>query len=441
MNPGLSSLIKKGFLDTALQLLATTGVRMALVLALFLIRPYVSRNDIATYDLFIVASSILTIVLMPGLDSALALVAGSESEEHERLLWAALGTSLIIALTLYLPYRFMASRFSYLIDSSISNYAYVYSAATACMTIVFSYFRWLTKAFIASTIIVCSNAIGFIAATVGFFNHRTIGSFVQGLLVGSIIGVIGTFIYLLSALGNPVGMGSYFDYRHYATKLMRIGWPFGIASLALIARRAVDRAIIVGFGLAALLGPYAVLSRAGEIAAFAFAIPAMGFAPIILHNWQHENGKRTARYLYHGFLIVALAVVGLAAIATMTKVINQFPADVQNASTVFLAILVGNIFFTETTVAGFGFVIVGRTWTVASLSALFLVVFIGVAIPLAMHGYALSAIAAAFLIASLIHSSTFVYLSERQVRFGYAMRAILTTKTILSALILTLLLR
>ena len=91
MTQAVAGLLKKGAIDTLLQVAATTGVRFALILAIFILARFVSNAEIATYDLFVVASSILLILLTVGLDSGLVVVAGTEDvQERAAYLWLSL---------------------------------------------------------------------------------------------------------------------------------------------------------------------------------------------------------------------------------------------------------------------------------------------------------------------------------------------------------------
>lgn len=442
MTSGVTALLKKGFFDTALQVFATTGVRFALVLAIFVLSRFVSNDDIATYDLFVVASSILLILLTCGLDSGLAIVAQTEDgEDRAAYLWLSLGMSLALSLTLYLPLRFGASSLGLgsIFDVRIFTAAYLYAVGNAMMILLFSYYRWLGNARTASLIIIMANIIGFLCAAVAFSAERSIVGFVHGLLIGNLVGVIAAIAFVLRRVQFPKHKINSADGRRFAVTLMSMSWPFGTASLLLIARRAVDRAIIMSTGLAALLGAYALVSRSGEVAAFLFALPALGFAPIIVRDHATAAGQKVARGLYLGYfsLSVLIMLTGLSLWPVLGN--SLFPANARDAAPIFLALLAGNLMFTETTVAGFGFVIVQRTWLVAALSVLFIVVNILVAIPLSMAGYGLEAVATGYLLASYVHSTLFIYLSERHIRFGYPLRSIMIIKTVISAIILTLL--
>ena len=442
MSLDVAALLKKGFFDTVLQVFATTGVRFALVLAIFILSRFVSNDEIATYDLFVVASSILLILLTCGLDSGLVIVARTDDAQDQAVyLWLALAICLVLSLILYLPLRFGAASLGLgsIFDVRVFTAAYLYAVGNAMMTLLFSYYRWLGNARAAALIIIMANIVGFLCAAFAFSSERSVVAFVDGLLIGTLIGVVAAVVYVLRQVEFPRHRINSANARRFVTTLISMSWPFGIASLLLIARRAVDRTIIVSTGLAALLGAYALVSRSGEVAAFLFALPALGFAPIIIRDHATDAGQKIARGLYLGYVGLSVAVMLVGVSLWMAFGEALFPANVRDAAPVFLALLAGNLLFTETTVAGFGFVIVQRTWLVAVLSLLFIVVNVAVAVPLSMVGYGLEAVAAGYLVASYVHSTAFIYLSEKHVRFGYPLHAIILIKSIITAGILTLL--
>ena len=429
-------------LDSLLQVTATTGVRFALILAIFVLSRFVSNAELATYDLFVVASSILLILLTLGLDSGLVVVARTfDYEEQAAYLWLSLAMSLALSLMLYLPLRYGAASLGLdgLFDERIFTTAYLYAVANAFMMLLFSYHRWLGKAFTASVIIVAANAIGFVSATIAFVIKGTVAAFIDGLLFGSLAGALFVLAHVILTVPFPSMLRSRDTRKGLARSLVMMSWPFGVASFVLIARRALDRAIILAMGMSNVLGAYALVSRSGEVAAFLFALPALGFAPIIVRDHAKPAGQHIARLLYGGYLVLALVVMVTAVALWDHFGATLFPENARAAAPVFLALLASNLFFTETTVAGFGFVIVQRTLSVAAISLLFIVVNVAVAVPLSMMGYGLPAVAAGFLVSSFVHSSLFIYLSEKHTRFGYPLRLIFTGKLLVTVLLLYML--
>jgi O-antigen/teichoic acid export membrane protein len=442
MASGVAALLKKGIVDTALQVFATTGVRFALVLAIFVLSRFVSNDEIATYDLFVVASSILLILLTFGLDSGLAIVTQTDDEaERANYLWLALGICAGLALTLYLPLKYGAASLGLgdLFDARIFTAAYLYAIGNAIMMLLFSYYRWLGNARTASLIIIVANVVGFACAAVAFASAMTVDAFVNGLLVGNLLGVGAAILFAFRRIPFPHDLLGSSGLRRYTRTLFSMSWPFGVASLLLIARRAVDRMIIISTGLASLLGAYALVSRSGEVAAFFLALPALGFAPIIIRDHLTDAGQKIARYLYAGYFALSVLIVFAGVALWLVFGDTLFPENVRDAAPVFLALLAGNLMFTETTVAGFGFVIVQRTWVVAALSVLFIAVNLAVAVPLSMAGLGLEAVAAGYLVASYLHSSLFIHWSEKHARFGYPLRVILAIKSAFVLVILAIL--
>ncbi len=440
--PGaVAALLRRGLVDTALQVAATVGTRFLLILAIFVLARFVGTDEIATYDLFIVATSLLLIVMTFGLDSALAIVATETDEESRHAaIWTSILMTVVLFVSLYWPLRLASQvpQLQSLLPPKVFNAAYLYAGGSALMTLVFAYFRWLGKALAASAVITVANVVGVTAGAIWFAKTGTIDGFISGLLLGSAIGtaavlwIISRHAPLLPVLRKHGGLTA------LSARLANLAWPFGIASLLLIARRAVDRGILIGAGGASALGSYALVSRAGETGAFFLALPAMGVAPIILARHREAEGQHVARLLYGGYLLLSLAVVAVVVVIVRFGQGLVPPAAVA-ALPALAALTVGNLFFTESTVAGFGFVINGRTSAIAWLSLLFIAVMVAVAWPLSRAFGPLIGVSAGFVIAAFVHSSLFIWLSERVVTFGYPLKLIVALKLVVLGLSLYLL--
>lgn len=431
MTSSVTALIKKGAVDTLLQILATTGVRLGLVLTIFMLAPFVSNNEIATYDLFVVASSLLLIFFTIGLDSGLVIVTRiKDPDEQYGYLWIAVMLSLGLGALLYFPLKFGTGilGLSGIFDARIFTIAYFYALANAMMTLLFAFYRWLGQALVASLTIIVANVIGFTFAISLFVFQGTIEAFLQGLLLGNVGGAIASLLYVYSQSASFKELRSRLNLVPMTRTLVSMSWPFGIASAALIARRTIDRGLIVTVGLSSVLGAYALVSRSGEVAAFLFSLPAAGFVPIIVRDHQAEANRQLARLLYGGYMLLALITLVCGALAWEYWGASLFPDNARSAAPVFLALLASNLFFSETSIAGFGFVIVQRTFAVALYSVLFMTINASVAIGLVWGGYGLEAIAAGFLIASYVFSTLFIARSEKHVEFGYPLLPIALIK-------------
>lgn len=429
-NP-LSSLLRRGAIDTLVQIAATTGVRMALVLSIFVLAAFVSPSEIGVFDLFVVTSSILLIFMTLGLDSALAIVSGTQClEEQARYLWLSLLIASGLIIFLYFPMHagLALTGQQYFFGTHSFSIAYFYAAANGLMTLIFAFYRWLGKAVIASIIIVASNILGFIAAFLSFAIFRTIDSFTQGLLLGSFFGLVASLFYVTKTTGSPSILWQMQGGGAALRMLVRMAWPFGVASAALIGRRAIDRGVILAIGTPTLLGSYALVSRSGELLSFFLSLPALGFAPIILREYSTETGQKLARLLYSSYVAAMIAIVLITTILWQIFGAKLLPSSAHDISSLTLPLLVANLFFGETTLAGFGFVIAKRTLGIGIISIVFVVVNLATAVPLLYVGYKMEAVAAGFLTGSLVHSSLLIFMSERHVRFGYPLGLILLLK-------------
>ena len=435
MAANLTNLIRKGTIDTALQVVATTGVRFALIFSLFILSIFISIEDVAKYDLFIVSSSMLLILLTIGLDSGLAIAALSRPSRQAAYLWLSLCTISLIGAILYLPLLILLkiSGIDLVFDTQTFGLAYGYAAMNGVMILVFSFYRWIGRAFVASALIVIGQTVGFIVAFILFFIDQRVEAFMKGLLVGAFLGAGLCLVYIFKTIPPPPTLLKWRFVRSAFIQLVRVSGPFGIASGALIGRRAIDRAIIIMIGSPTLLGGYALVSRAGELVAFVFALPALGFAPILVREYYDTTVKNLARILYSGYIVASLLMTLAASLVWIFYCSSLFPQEAHAVAPLFVALVVANLFFTETTVAGFGFIIVKQTHLVAVLSFMFILINLAIAIPLIYFGYGISSVAIGFLIASFVHSSIFVWMSEKKIKFYYKLKTIIAVKLIMAS--------
>ena len=435
--------IRKGSVDSIFVVAATTLVRLGLVVSMMILAPWVGLESIAQYDLFIVGSSLILLMLTVGLDSGLSIVATYQARASRIvLLVAAVGITLGLSIALYFPTVWVAGDINQqVMTSEMAIIMYCYAAGNAVTTVVFSYFRWLQNARAISVLILCANGFGFVLAATFFSARGDILAFVEGLLFGSI--------------GSAVACSAYAIYREQivpktvyeslvsprltvlAKKLISLSIPYVASSASLIARRVVDRAFLVGFGDPVILGTYALVARLAELVGFCVTLPATGFAPIFIGRCREVSVRKLASRFYTGYLGVSVFIAGAVWVALViwggAWFVSQTIELDETTYKLVVPLLVGTLFLGETAVAGFGFVIARKPGVYTAISVAFPLMFIALLWLFSWLGQGVIAIGSSFSISAFLYSTITIVYSERLFPFRYPLAIILALKCTLLA--------
>lgn len=424
----LGQMLRRGARDTLLQVAATTLVRLGFSLAVLALAPFVSLAELGRFDLFVVGSSLALLAVTLGMDSGLAIVTSRQTGAGRRavllaalamltaatLAWVA-GLSLILPM---LPWIDAEARI-------LAGSTLAYGALNAALTLIFNWFRWQGRAVTSSLILIAAHAAGFLCAVLAFVSSGTIIGFVGGLIAGAALGVAGCGLHLVRAEGLARADLRLFRrvwrLRRIIAALLSVSLPYVAASVALLLRRAVDRSYILALGDPALLGAYAIVARLAELAGFAFSLPAIGLAPILVDRHREADARRLARLVYTGYVLASAVLVTLVVCVAPLVAWPQPIAGAAAAMTLLGPILAGTLFLGELAVAGFGYVISRRALTYTWFSVGFLVAYLSGVAALWTAGAGLQAIGWAFASAAFAYSTAAIAGSERLVRYGYAL--------------------
>lgn len=440
---GLARLLQKGAIDSVLQVAATSLARMGLVLAVPVMAPFVSLEALGRFDLFIVGSSLVLIAVSLGMDSGLAIVNSRKSPAGRRaLLMVTLGISFAVTVLL--------GTVLWLLTSWIPNIAgteqqlvfltLLYGALNAEIIIIFNWFRWQQRAVASSLMMIAANVVSFACAAILFAVFGTIIGFVSGLIAGSALGLAGVLALLVR--NEELSLRDLRIFKQ-ASRLRRMGavilgvsLPYMTASVSLVLRRVIDRSFLLTLGDPALLGAYAIVARAAELIGFAFALPAVGFAPIFVARHAEAATRRLARLCYIGYVCLSVVVVVLVVICLPTLLWQFDVAQVADIAGLLAPILVGTLFLGELSIAGFGYVIKRRPRQFSILSLAFLLAYVGLLWLLTAVGMGVEAIGWAFAVTSFMFTTAAVEGSERLYRLGYPSIPIVIAKFAMLALAL-----
>lgn len=431
----LRNLLRQGIGDSLVQVAATTMVRLGLVLSLLVLAPLVALEETGQFDLFIVGATFVQLAVTAGMDSGLAIVTQRKTLQIRRW-YLVVSLTILCALALFV---FSAVELALLTLPDLSGHAALiriglgYGTLMGAMILIFSWFRWQSRARTASILLVGANIASFAIAAVGFMLFGTIVAFVSGLLLGSMGGVVLCLYYLICydgfSLSNLREISDRKMLKLVAIDLLRLSVPYLFASISLILRRLVDRAYILTLGDPKLIGAYAIIARASETIAFALSMPSVGFAPILVARHREAPVQRLGRLLYTGYVIVAFLIV-LAALFVSPRFFFMADDDTTIAAIVPLAtsIIAGTLFLGETSIAAFGYVLARKPALFTALSVAYIAGYAACIVVLSALGFGIAALGWSFVVTSLLFSTAAVTWSEKLVRFGYPLTTILALK-------------
>lgn len=431
----LRHLLRQGIGDSLIQIAATTMVRLGLVLSLLVLAPLVALEETGQFDLFIVGATFVQLAMTVGMDSGLAIVNQRRTLQMRR--WYLIVSLTILSALALLFYSVVELALLMLTDLSghaaLIRIGLGYGTLMGAMILIFSWFRWQSRARTASMLLVGANITSFAIAAVGFMLFGTINAFVSGLFLGSAGGVCLCLYYLIRhdgfSLSDLRDISDRKMLKPVAIDLLRLSLPYLFASISLILRRLVDRAYILTLGDPKLIGAYAIVTRASETIAFALSMPSVGFAPILVARHREAPVQRLGRLMYTSYVIVAFLIV-LAALF----VSPQFFAatdDTAIAAIVPLAtsIIAGTLFLGETSIAAFGYVLARKPALFTALSVAYIAGYAASIVVLSALGFGIAALGWSFVVTSLLFSTAAVTWSEKLACFGYPLTAILALKT------------
>jgi O-antigen/teichoic acid export membrane protein len=426
----LRQLLRQGFVDSLIQVAATTMVRLGLVLSLLVLAPLIPLEETGQFDLFIVGVTFVQLAVTAGMDSGLAIVNQSNTLKMRRL-YLIVSLTILCALALF---GYLVVGLAMLALPILKDYAelirigLVYGTAMGTMILIFSWFRWQSRARTASMLLISVNIASFAFAAVSFILFKTIFAFMSGLCLGSVGGVALCVSYLIRfdgfSLSNMREISDRNLMKPVAIDLLLLSMPYLFASISLVLRRLVDRSYILTLGDPHIIGAYAIIARASELIAFAFALPSVGFAPILMARYQEASAQHLGRLIYTGYVVLAFLIV-LAALF-VSPWFFAFTDDTTIAALVPLAtsIIAGTLFLGETSIAAFGYLLVRKPSLFTAFSVAYIVAYAVCIIVLSAFGFGIAALGWSFIISSLLFSTVAVKWSEKFVCFGYPLKAI-----------------
>jgi len=420
------SLIKKGLSDSKYYLIANIGNKALAFLIIPILAKTIGVEEFATYDLFLVISGFLNILIILGIDSGIAILL-AESKDDDRVLSFLYVSTLLISLalifliTLILAFVFLYVDELFLLNREVWIYIGFYVLFTMMSYHTFNFLRWREKAKQASLVTLFSYISGMLIGLYFLYLDSSIESYLQGLVLGVCLGAIVAiyiareYILKFQLLDNS---------KELLKELFQLSLPFVPNYLGNSLMQMADRVVILMLFGKYELGIYAVIIKLAMIPQVIIGTVSGGFLPIMLRNYKTEKGKSLIKNFFHIYLLLIPMAFLVAYILADWAVSIFADSNYVEFSYLFPMALVSILFVQSGQSNGFGFTIKRKTYYIMYIT--FFTVAINYMFSL-FFGYwiGLKGIILGTLIAGILKTYLYTFYSERLYCFEYNFKLII----------------
>jgi len=422
----LKKLFLQGLKDSSYYLISNIASQLIRFAVFPILTRLVSLTDFAIYDMFLVVSAFLKLIVGLGMDSGSVIIITENLQNKAKLsfvLITILSVNTIFAGLLWLIVNIIFVFTSHFFFSlKVWNYLFTYLISMNIVYNIFNYLRFKGEAKSAAIINFLSASLGIVFGLIMLLvsKDKSIVSFLMGLVIGNVAGMLACIFLIREELLN-------FRFIEDAPKLliemMKLSLPYVPTYLGNQLMRIADRLVILNILGTETLGLYAVVLRIAALPSLALSIISKGFYPVLLKNCGTDSGKKFGCRFYHLYILCMPFAVTAALFLARPLILlfgGQKFSEVYYLIPIAIAstLLMGSFYFN-----GYGFVIERKTYIVSWIT--FVTVAVNVICSLILVQYiGLSGVALGTLIASLAASLTYTYLSEKLYTFGYNIRFI-----------------
>jgi len=360
------SLMRKGLSDSKYYLIASIGNKALAFLIIPLLAKTIGVEEFATYDLFLVISNFLNILIILGIDSGIAILL-AESKEDDRLLsFFYVSTLLISSSILLIAFIFLSMIFSYtdelfLLNKHIWIYIIFYTLFNMINYHTFNFLRWRERAKEASFVSLFSYISGMLVGLYFLYLDNQIESYLQGLVLGLFLG---TLLSLYIAKEYIFSFKIIDNAGERLKELFKLSIPFVPSYLGNSLMQMADRVVILLLFGKYELGLYAVIVKLAMIPQVIIGTVSSGFLPVMLRNYKTLKGIQLIRNFFHIYLIF-IPISSLIAYFISDWAVILFAGKQYLNASYLLPIALSSVLFVQSSQAGgFGYMIRRKTYLV-----------------------------------------------------------------------------
>ena len=420
------SLLKKGISDSKYYLIASIGNKALAFFIIPILAKSVGVKEFATYDLFLLISAFLNIFAVLGTDSGITILVVESKDDKEALSFLYVVTLvLVIGVILFasviLHFIFLYRDELFLLKENIWNYILLYVLFTTITYHSFNFLRWQERARDAAFVTLFSYVAGMLMGLLFLFKYGGIEEYIKGLVLGVSIGM---FISLYISREYILNFKVVKEATTLIKDLMRLSLPFVPNYLGNDLMQMADRIVILTLFTKYELGIYAVIVKIAMIPQVLIGTIAGGFLPVMFKNYQTNNGKRLIKNFYH-FYLIFIPIAFLIAYFASDWVVELFASREYVKYAYLLPIALISILFVQSHQAnGLGYPIKRKTHYVMYIT--FFTIILNYSFSLILGYYiGLEGVIIGTLIAGIIKTYLFTFISEKLYPFEYNLNLIL----------------
>lgn len=417
-----NELIKKGFSSSKYYLIANIGTKFLGFLVIPIIAHKVSVEQFAEYDLFLIVSLFIQVLVTLGIDSGLGIFISEKKDDKDMLSFFYVITQLISILCLLFImfcvitfFKLTSADKLFLLDL---NFWYLIGLYTLLLVInyhTFNFFRWIEKAKEAAFINLLSYVFGIVIGLIFLLYYKQIIYYLIGLTIGTFFGALFSLYisrsYIISFRIIP-------NAKNIVKELLFVSLPFLPNYIANKLMQMADRMIIILLFGKYELGIYAIFMRLAMIPQFLAGTITGGFLPVMYNNFKTNFGEKLIRLFFNTY-IIAIPIIFIITSLISENLILLFAGDKYLDLSYLLPISITAILFINGTQGiGFGFMIKKKTKLIVYITLLGLVFNFLFSFVFGFI-YGLPGIIIGTLLAGVLRTFVHIYYSEKLYSFNY----------------------
>jgi O-antigen/teichoic acid export membrane protein len=434
-----NALVKKALADTNFYFLAQVGSKLLGLLTIpFLVR-ILSITEFAHYDIFLMLSSLITTVVVLGVDSGIAIMIADHKDDSKLVNFLFSYSLLFSTAVALISWALAAIIFPFIPKITpileYIHYLFLYVIFNLVSYQVFNFIRWIGKAGVASVIGFVSYAIGVIFGFLLIYlkPNPVLADYLLGIVFGNFLGAIASLVFSYKHFSFRWVSA----YKVYLKELMKVSLPYVPNYLANNVMMMTDRLVVVSLLGETSLGIYALANRFAQIPNFGFNIITRGFQPVMYLNYKEESGKSLIKKVYdschYAFIPALIVMFFLAPPIVLIFGGEKYLEAVPLIPVITMSALIYGIMGLN----GMGYSIARKTYFLTLISMLSIVLNVVFNYFLGAH-FGILGIAIGSLMVACIVSLMYTYLSEKLFSFNLNIKqasAIYFAIIVLSAII------
>jgi len=416
-----NKLLKKGLLDSNYYMIANIGNRAIGFLVIPILARSVSVEEFANYDLFLLITGFLHILVTLGTDSGIAILIAENKKDIDKLSFYYVIT-IVISL-LFLTLLFLSINVVFLFKDTFftfDRFFWLLIVGYTFFSIInyhtFNFLRWQTEAKKAAIINLFSYISGVLIGVGFIYQNNSIINYLYGLIIGAFLGTLFSLYISKDLIKNFKIIDNAKD---SLKELFKLSLPFIPNYIGNNLMQITDRIVILMLFGKYELGIYAVIMRFAQIPQFLSSIITGGFLPVMYNNYKTEDGVKLIKNFFHIYLLF-IPILFIVFYLIDDLVIIMFGGNeyVKYAYLLPMA-LVSILFVNATQCSGFGYTIKRKTHYIMYIT--FFSVAVNFILSIAF-GYwvGLAGIFLGTLLAGIVRTYMHISLSEKLYKFGYS---------------------